>query len=491
MNTDELKLRLNEYFEYIKTIYLNEFSKYMNDKTRDRITNMTNVIELNSELSFKVSVTDKLTFNLNLPKYIEENRLKDNSSLSDLNEHSINYINYLVQNESTVFEVVKNKMLEKVITLFTQNKHDVVTIGTINMICSKLVEKYNFPSENILESKESEVARYIRKIVGEDTLLSSVINNEPQIIEEVFDSYSPNTKYEEFRENINNKYNEYHKKVGRIFLPDSLYEYENLDYKLEKNLSKVEEEKHNDNINRVKRISSIKMALLNMRSHKILFNTYEQRVLEAAIAEIDKVLHQIMPTQNQLAIDIIDKEYTRVIEIEKEIQKLSSRIWSNSLTSLDSYSNGSNFNFLVSTHNDTNPLEARLISSEMLENIKNLDLGYGFILEPIEGSILCASSKDFNYKKVEDKLEYNTTDESILLTPNMIINKNIKNKNIDNKILLNPRNVYITGIYCSTDDDLENSSNYLKAQELSEDYNLPIITINVKDYSKHRSMKVA
>ena len=65
MNTDELKLRLNEYFEYIKTIYLNEFSKYMNDKTRDRITNMTNVIELNSELSFKLSVTDKLTFNLN------------------------------------------------------------------------------------------------------------------------------------------------------------------------------------------------------------------------------------------------------------------------------------------------------------------------------------------------------------------------------------------------------------------------------------------
>lgn len=491
MNTDELKLRLNEYFEYIKTIYLNEFSGYMNEETKLRISRMTDVIELNPELSFKISVTDKLVFNLNLPKYIDENRLKDNNSLNDLNEYSVEYINYLVKNESTVFEVVKNKMLEKVITLFTQNKHDVVTIGTVNMICSKLVEKYNFPYENIIPSKELEVARYIKKIVGEDVILSSVINNDSKIIEEVFDSYSSNTKYESFRENINNTYNAYHKKVGKIFLPDSLYEYENLDYKLDKNLSKVQEEKNSDNINKVKRISSIKISLLNMYSHKILFNMYEQKVLESAIIEVDKVLHQIMPNQNELTVDMIDKEYTHVIEIEQDVKKLASRIWINSLTSLDSYTNGSNFNFLVSTENDKNPLEARLISSEMLENIKNVDLGYGFILEPIDDSVLCASTKDFSYKKTDDSVEIDKKDESILVTPNMIINNNIKKKNIDNKVLLNPRKVYMTGIYCFTDDNLENSSNYLKAQELSEDYNLPIITINSKDYSENRSLKVA
>ena len=68
---------MNEYFEYIKVMYLNEFSSYMTQNTRNEIQAMNDIFEWNEELMFRVIQDKKIIFHLNLQKFIEENDLKN------------------------------------------------------------------------------------------------------------------------------------------------------------------------------------------------------------------------------------------------------------------------------------------------------------------------------------------------------------------------------------------------------------------------------
>ena len=106
LDTELLKEKLNEYFEYIKTIYLNEFNKYMTNDTKEKIKQMIDVFEINEELSFKCFVNGKIVIHLDLKKYVEENRLKQ-ENISDLSDESQSYINELISNEENVYEIIK------------------------------------------------------------------------------------------------------------------------------------------------------------------------------------------------------------------------------------------------------------------------------------------------------------------------------------------------------------------------------------------------
>ena len=473
MNTEEIKEKLNEYFEYIKTIYINEFSKYMTNETKSRILELNDIIVLNDDLSFKVSIKDKIIFNLNKKKYKEENKLKDESSLSDLNSDSKKYINYLIQNENNIYEILKNKLLEQIVIYFMNSK-DVLTVGTSKIICERLKEKYKLPHEDIMPSKEKEVALFVNNIVGEDVLLSGTINNNVEIIEHKFNRYTEEYDFNSFIDELNKKYKEYRQKVGKIDLADSLYEYEKLDYKLDKKTKDIQRQKHDDSTSKLRRLSSIKMALLSISSHKILLNALEQNELDNALSEITKLMTKMISDKEKVA-NYIDIEYPRILELEADCRKMANKVWLNSLTTPNNYREKEEFKFLVSKNIDEN-IEASLLTSEMLKDIKEVPFNYGFICLPKEDSIISVSSSGI------------TDEESTLITPNMIIGNNIKHNKIENKIVLS-KDTYRVAVYCITDEDYENNPNYLRAQNLSDEYDLPIIKINNRDYyvDKNRS----
>lgn len=482
-------VELNEYFEYIKAIFLNEYSKYMNGSTKQRINNYNNIVTLNDELTFKVSIESKICFNTDLKNYIIENNLKDESSLNDLNADSKNYINYLLSNEDNVFEVIKNKLLEQIIKYFISKKHDVITIGTVKIICEDLARKYKLPYENIIPSKEKDVVLFIRQIVGEDVLLNGVINNDQSKIEDIYNSYSEINSYKDFTNDLNKKYMEYHKKIGKIFLPDSLYEYERIDYKVNKN---IKEKKEDYSLKKLKRLSSIKMALVNMNNHRIHFNALEQAKLQNAIIEINKIMSRLMQNGDKKVIDYIDVEYSKILSIESDMKELVNKLFINSLTDSNRFKDGNEFKFLLTSNIDDNYIKAKLVSSEMLSSIKNPNLKYGFIISPKRIDYI--SNKGIKYEKEEqtNKTEYinigdkkvliKSSEESYLITPDLIISNNIKNHNIDNEILIDTKGAYLSAVYAFVDDDLLNDANYMKALGLSEEYNLPIVTINRHNY---------
>ena len=66
----ELTENVNQYFEYIKSIYLSEFDRYLSKDVKNDIASTSNVIELRDEVAYKTHVHDnKITYNLDLKRY--------------------------------------------------------------------------------------------------------------------------------------------------------------------------------------------------------------------------------------------------------------------------------------------------------------------------------------------------------------------------------------------------------------------------------------
>ena len=484
MNTQELSEKISEYFEYIKTVYINEFNKYMDKNVRNEIINMKPIFELRDELSYKIHVhDDRITFNLDLERFIKENDLTNERNLIDLNEESKNYINYLVENRDNVFNVIKNNLLESFILLFTHNRKDVVTLGTAKIISNTLSNKYNLPNENIIHSKEEDAACYIKDIVGKDILLCGVINRDKTIISDTFDAYSKSINYELFTENINKIYEKLRKNTNKVFLTDSLYEYEKIDYELDKYLKNVKEEKIMDKKNKLKRLTSIKRSIVSMQSHKFLYSALEQRQLDSALNDINGILNKIALNKNS-SIDLIDREYEAILDVEKKINKLIIPIWNNYLTNIKNKT--PNFNYLVSTKILDDVIEAKLVSSDIFDEIKRIDLKFGYICALSDDAIIHASTKPFDYKKIDGKYVIDNKSESILQTPQMIMQSNITNKTLNNKILLDKNKTRFVGVYCYLDDELDDCPNYLKACVLSEDNDLPLVILNQEQYENNK-----
>lgn len=500
MNINEIKKVLNEYFEYIKVIYINEFGKYMTSDTKKRISDMKDVFELEEELKFKIIVDDHIKFNLNLSKYIEEHNIK-NENVQDLSDESQEYIKYLIKNENNVMEILKNKLLHQILILFIRPENSVISLGTINIIEDKLASKYKLPQEKFFESKEKEVALYVSQIVGEEYLFSGVINADEKIIETNYNLYIENEEdYENFTKKINKIYNEYHKKVGKVFLTDSLYEYEKLDYNLYEKTKKIQEGKKIVNLSRLKRLLSINESLINIKAyfdvHQILLTALEKKELDSWILEINKIIERIKKDGKDKIADNVSIEYNHILDIENDCMKFVIKIWQNELTNPFHYKLGDSFNFLLSTCEE-DIIEATYISSEHLKNIKTLKSSYGYIYEPLDDGLIYSSTDDLLYKKYDSnnyKKNYNTIyvkngpieidnqDSSRLLTPSMILRQNLKSRSIQNKILLDSSKVRKMAIYCFVEDDLKNSSNYNKALELAEKDDLPIIKIYKEVY---------
>ncbi len=495
MNTVELNEKITEYFEYIKTVYINEFEKYMDKSVKADILNMKCNVELRDELPYKVHVhDDSISFNLDLERFIKENNLEDEKSLNDLSEESKKYVNYLLKNKDNVFEVIKNKLLESFILLFTKNRKDVVTIGTSKLISKRLSKKYNLPNEDNIYitngkeyySKEEKVALIVADIVGMDILLCGIISRNKNVISSNFDIYSKIQNYDTFVNELNTTYEKYCKNKSKLYLTDSLYEYEKLDYKIDRFIENVREERHLDKENKQKRLISIQRSIINMINHKFLYSALEQRELERAYNNIKSILTNITGESGNL----IDKEYDKILSIEKSVSKLIMPMWNNYLTNIKN--NNPNYNYLISTKIDDDIIEAKLLSSDMLDKINIMDIKYGFICYPKDGAIINTSSKHIEYNKDSNGYNFKNKSESLLQAPNMIVASNIKKNNFGNEVLLDKNKTYIRGVYCYVDKELDNCPNYLKACVLSEDNELPLIILNKNELiDEKEQVKVA
>lgn len=493
MDLDNLKKELNEYFIYVKTIFLNEYSKYLNEETINYVKNLKDVIELNPELSFKIICEDKIIFNLNINKYIEENNLLDKNSYSDINDSGKSYMAYLIKNRNNIEVIIKNKLLKQILKLFIRNHDNVVSIGTIDFIENEFSIKYKLPSEKFIKSKEKEIAEYIKSIVGEKVLLSDILNGNQEKIEEVYNLYieENNLKsYSDIIDEFNKIYLNYVKKIGKVYCTDSLYEYQQIDYQLNEKTMDISEEKNNNNITKVKRINSIQKSLIDIYSHKFLFDSMELLYIKNSIVELNKIIEKL-----NNSLENMDEQYRKAIQIENDSMKYSYRVWNDALTSLDDYYTRNEFNFLIGSESDSKIVEATLISSNHLKRIKTLKYSYGFIYEINKDSIIYASTNNFISKEVKDgRINYNTIihgdikleidDQSIskLITPFVIVNDNVQNNNIENKVILDRKNIRRIAVYCFLEDDLANSSNYVKASELAENFELPVVKIDKNNY---------
>lgn len=487
MNIAKLKEELEQYFEYIKTIYINEYSEYLTDLKKEELINIKNIIVLNEELEFKIKVDKQITFNLNLEKYIKNNDLK-NTDFSELDSYSREYINYLCNTD--VFDILKQEFLFQVIKRLVSNQKDVIAKGTANMVSEYISQKYKLPYEHIIPSKEKRIAENIMKIVGIDLFYKSVLNQDYSLIEDKYNEYANQMDFKTFLSNINKIYQNYINKVGKVYLIDSLYEYNKIEYKEYENTKEATEHKLEVNNKKLRRLNSIKMALLDIKKHKILLTSYEQAELDTAILQIDKIIKKLIESQNE--IDNVDIVYKKINSIENSSKKLLDKIWLNSLTNIYYFKENSAFQFLVVEDIMTSPIIATYITNNMIKDHRNFKLNYGYLIKPKENGIVYISTDQIKYQekednsdivKIDDKNYYvKMSEKSILQTPKMLENDTIRKGKVTNNIILDKKNIMIEGVYCFVDGEDEYNHNYIKASAMSEEYGVPLIKLNIDEY---------
>lgn len=500
MNIGVLKKEINEYFEYIKTIYINEFAKYMTDETKNNIQTLTDIFEFKDDLSFKVMNDKKIVFHLDLKSFIQENGLKDEKNLIDLSENGKSYINYLVQNEENIYQIIKNKILKEIVYYFCKCDKNVISLGTADIIIEYLSQKYKLPCETSLPSKEKEVALYIKEIVGEKLLFVAIINNQEQLIENAYNLYVEDNdleNYHDFKLGVNRIYDNYAKKIGKVYFTDSIYDYENLNYGMDSRTKQVREEKKNLSMMQLKRLSSLKASLIDIDNHQFLFTSNERMMIKNSKIETDKILQAIMIDGRNHVLEHIGEYYNRLLKIEEISLSFTQKLWSSTLTTAADYEYAKDFKFLITNNISDSIIEATYITSNELKNIKTSRSDYGFIIEPIDSGLVYASSKNFLYRNYASDKNYKPTCNTIyvqnipieidnlevskLITPDMIERNNLGEKMIQNKVLLDQKHVRKTGIYCFSD-EMEDSPSYNKALLLSEEYDLPLIKISPRSY---------
>ena len=500
MNSELLKEKIKEYFNYIKTIYLNEFSKYLQENTKQFIKESEDIFHFEEDLTFRVTNQKKIIFHLDLKSFIEENNLTDENNLKDISENGKSYISYLVENQENVYEVIKSKILKEIIYYFCQGNPDVITIGTIDSLTEYLGDKYKLPYEKWIPSKEKEVSNYLKEIVGEKILLSSVLNHEESYIKKAYNLYVEGNELEDYdslKTSLNKTYKNYYQKIGKVYFVDSLYEYENLDYGITSRSKQIREEKQNLSMMQLKRLISLKESLLEIESHPFLFSYSEKISIKNSLIEVDKIFQAVLKDGKGHILDHIGEEFQKIIKLEKVSFPFSQKVWESTLTSVDQYKQGEYFHFLITNSMNSEIVEATYITDNDLINIKLSRNDYGFIIEPINDGIIYASSKDFlyrdysgennyqpNYNTVyvgENPIEIDNQEDSKLVTPNMIEKDNIKQNMIQNKILIQKNLCRTVGIFAFSD-ELEDSPSYNKAELLAEEYQLPIIKISPRSY---------
>ena len=461
---------LNEYFRYIKVIFLREYSKYLSDEKINKIKNMENIFKVDDISKYKIFITDKINVCTNIIDFIKENNLNNDSGLRDISIDGRIYVKYLLDNKNTPIKFIIDTILETIIKYFIGNCDNVIKIGTVDMIAEHLVQNYNLKNVRPYKSKEMEVAFRIKELVTDDIFYKSVLNNRKEIIDK-YNEYTNgelcDLNYENLIKELNKEYFDgYYKKIGKVYFSDTLYDYENINYnKILSELNKISEY-HNKNVkNKINRIISAKKGIEELRKNSHIFVSNEQFLINNSLIEIESIL-------NKINTSYIETIYPKFEKIEEQLFPLIQKLWQKEINNPLYYTEENNFKFLIGDYSNNKLIETRLISNFQLNRISCKIKEYGFIYG-VNDNIIYSSTKNFLYSVHNDELEIDDISDSKLITPNIIINDNLENNNLTGKILLEnaiPRGIYVIS-------NIE-SKYYEKALELADKYELPLIKIN-------------
>ncbi len=457
---------LNEYFKYIKVVFLREYSKYLSEEKINKINKMENVFKVDDISKYKIFITDKINVCTNIVDFIKENNLNNDSDLRDISINGRIYVKYLLDNKNTPIKFILDTILETIIKYFIGNCDNVIKIGTADMITEYLVQKYNLKNIRPYKSKEMEVTSKIKELMTDDIFYKSVLNNKMEIIDK-YNNELCNLNYNNLIKELNKEYFDgYYKKIGKVYFSDTLYDYENISYnKILGELNKISEFHKKNIYAKLNRIVSAKKGIEELKNNLSIFENNEQFLINNSFIEINNILNKIDESN-------IETIYPKFEKIENQLFPLIQKLWEKEINNPLYYTKGKSFKFLIGDFSNNRLIETRLISNYQLEKIPCKIKEYGFIYG-VNDNIIYSSTKNFLYSLHNDKLEIDDLSDSKLITPNIIINNNLKNNNLSGKILL--KNAIPSGIYVISNIE---SKYYDKALELADKYELPLIKLN-------------
>lgn len=472
---------LNEYFNYIKSVFLREYSRYLTEEKINKIRNMNNVFKINDS-KFKIFISDKINICTNIEEFIIENNLDNDRDLKDISIEGRIYVKYLIDNKNNILKIIIESILESIIKIFVGNCNNVIKIGMVDLIVSDLEKKYNLKNVRPYVSKEKNVILKLNEIIPMDILYKSILNNNENLMKELYNNRIKNEldvyDYDALVNELNKIYFNYYKRIGKVYFSDSLYDYEVINYEnVLKEIDKINNNSNQNTKSKINRIMSARESIVELKSHLFIYNPQEQSIINNSLIEIELILSKIN-NEN------FESLYSRFNKIESFLFPLVQRLWKKEINNPLFYNEDEYYKFLIGDTILSKYKEARLISREQIDKIPTKIKDCGFIYTP--NNIVYLSTKNFLYSiDSNNNLEIDDISDSILLTPQVIIKHNLDSNTLSGKILL--ENPTPCGVYVLSNCD---KGSYDKAVVLSEKYELPLIQIKTKKQEIQKQQQI-
>ena len=477
MDNQVLLNYLKQYFNYVRKIFLEEYASYLNYDLLEKINNMTCEFRIDNDAQFKIYRDDKINVCLDVEKFINSNDLNSDAGLKDIDISAKVYIKHLNDNKDDVNRVVLSVILKPIIQYMLDLKNDVLSLGVTDLIVDDLSNKYRIKYIAPYPSKEAEVTKLLFKIIDEKNIYEAVLNNQLDSIKETI---LYDVKLGDILDSLDNKYDVFSKRIGKVYYADTLYDYQTIDYTKEKNqILNLVEIKSQNNDTKKERLISMITSLRNLKKHSFIFDNSEQQRINHYLEKVESL------SNNE---KVTDEDYQMILNLEDNLMPLIYRLWKGQLTDFEEYNGHSSFNFLVGNDINKDIVEAKFISDNHLRSISNkLKNNYGYIYK-MDNNIIYASSKDIlisktitdnentiNFRNI--KIDIDNQRDSKIMTPDVLMRDDLKNKHNGSVVLYKPE---VLAVFALIDNEF--STDYAKAKELSDNYELPLVKINRNIY---------
>lgn len=486
---EEVKIKeLEEYFNYIKQVYIKLFEKILKKEIIEKISsiNFSDIIfDYESDLDIKVN--SKLEYRLEIKSFIKNNNLLE-ENYNDLSDVEQNHIKYIIENQDNVYKIVKETMLEYIILFFLPKK-DILSYGMATYLANYFENKCHLKSLNIYY-KEAMIIKKLIEILSEEIVFKSILNGDLDLLKRRYDRYVYDNGLELFDniyKNMDNIFNDYFKSKNKLYYIDNLYNYSYLNYnEILQKLNLFNKKKDDMKSFITARINSIIECVNELERYIIILPEVDKNKLYYSKLNIKRIIET--RKDSNLYID-------EILKIEEELKPIVDYIWNCYVNYEGEYDPSSNYWFLIQNYNQrTNDKYQimNLISNEHIKvSSKKNRYKYGFIYKIKTGAIVYSTPEKMIYDLIDEKnysennftfkfknsiFEIENQSYSKLFTPRNLLNKTIELDKEYNNVLVDTDYVIKSAVYCICKD--ENDINYEKAYEIANKYELPLVSLN-------------
>lgn len=474
---------IEEYFKYIKETYLKTFDKILDEEIKNKIINYKyEDIEYDIDSEFDIKINGTIHYKLDINSFINNNNLL-NENLNDLNLEERKQVEYILNNKDNIDKIIKDSLLENLILLFIPNR-DVLSYG----MCTYLSNKININCHlNTMNKyyKEEKIIEKLIELLDENIVLKCIMNGNINLLKIKYDELSSDS-FDNMYNELQKEFSHYYNNINKVYFIDSLYNYSSLNYdRIINTINDLKSKKDEKNSFIQKRIDSILDCLNELERYMSILSGQEKNDLYYSSLNIKRIIQK---DNYLLYIDDI-------LSIEDSLKKIVDYIWNYYLNYEGKYDLNSSYYFLIQNYNQANDDDFTIMhlitSNHTRVPVNKNRYKYGFIYGINDGAIIYSSldniiyhesdeSINYHHFKVDDKiLEIEDITSSRLLTPKNLITKTIEQNKEYNSVLVNKKNVMKKAVYCICKS--ENDIDYIKASEIANKYELPLIPIRECD----------